>query len=299
MKIVSILFTALLLSAKLITPIPDVQYDRAKARLGKILFFDPQFSKDGKISCASCHSPKDGWADSRPVSIGVYGRKGVIQSPTVLNSYFNFRQFWNGRAKDLYDQIDGPVHAKNEMGVNEKFVEKKLNSSKFYKKEFLKVYNARYITYPMFKDAIAEFEKSLVTPDSKFDLYLKGREKLNSEERRGFFLFKKYGCITCHNGVNVGGNSFQKMGLVKNFGQCVNDRYAITHDPLDRCVYKVPSLRNIAKTAPYFHNAKAKTLEEAVRIMAKYNLGLEMDKKDVKSIVAFLKTLSSDVKEGR
>jgi len=298
-KFCLLIFTVLYLNAdNLIEPIPEtVKYNKQKAELGKLLFFDSILSKDKKISCASCHNPSQGWADKREVSIGVYGKKGVIQSPTVLNSVFNFRQFWNGRAKDLKEQINGPVHNPVEMSMNEKIVEKRLNKNSFYKKLFKKVYHTDKITYDMVADAIAEFEKALITPDSKFDLYLKGKTKLTPLEEKGYVLFKKYGCVTCHNGRNIGGNSFQKMGIIFPVKKCVGDRYEITHAKFDKCVYKVPTLRNIALTAPYFHGGNAKTLKEAVEKMAYHNLGIKMDKKDVKAIVAFLKTLTGKTPE--
>jgi len=293
-------FTSLLVlnAASLIEPIPEkIDYDKQKAELGKLLFFDPILSKDKKISCASCHNPLQGWADIRKVSVGVYGKKGIVQSPTVLNSVFNFRQFWNGRAKDLKEQINGPVHNTVEMAMDEKIVEKRLNKNPFYKKLFKKVYHTDKITYDMVVDAIAEFEKALITPDSKFDLYLKGKAKLTPLEEKGYILFKKYGCVTCHNGVNMGGNSFQKMGIIIPYKNCRGDLYEITHADFDKCVYKVPSLRNIELTAPYFHDASAKTLQKAVEIMAYHNLGIKISKKDAKAITAFLKTLTGKTPE--
>jgi cytochrome c peroxidase len=277
----------------LIETIPEtVKYDKAKAELGKLLFFDTEFSLDKKISCASCHNPAQGWADKRKVSIGSYGRKGDIQSPTVLNAGFNFRQFWNGRAKNLKDQIKGPVENTHEMGISKKGVIEILNSSEYYKKLFKKAYHTDKITFGMYADAIAEFEKALITPDCKFDLYLKGKAKLTKKEEEGYILFKKYGCITCHNGINIGGNSFQKMGVIFPIKDCTKDRYSVTHNSLDKCVYKVPTLRNIALTAPYFHDARTYSLYEAVQIMAYHNLGFKLSKSDAEKIVIFLKTLT-------
>jgi cytochrome c peroxidase len=183
------------------------------------------------------------------------------------------------------------------MNIKNKSIEKKLNHSAFYSRLFRQIYHTDKITYAMFADAIAEFERSLITPDSKFDLYLKGRAKFSKLETRGYVLFKKYGCITCHNGVNIGGNSFQKMGIIFPIKKCVGDRYEVTHNPFDKCVYKVPSLRNIELTAPYFHNASAETLSDAVQKMAYNNLGFKIDKEGVKAIVAFLKTLTGKTPE--
>jgi len=292
MKFFLFLIPLFLLAENIITPIYEVPYNKQKALLGKKLFFDASISADGTVSCASCHDPRYGSSDPRPVSVGVYGKLGIIQSAPVYNAVFNFRQFWNGRAKNLFAQIDGPTHNPVEMGLNDKRIEKLLNNNPEYKKAFEKVYHKNYVTYDMFKDAIVEFEKALVTPDSKFDLYLKGKAKLTKKEAKGYKLFKSFGCITCHNGVNVGGNSFQKIGVVYPFNNRVGDRYSFTKMKEDKFVYKVPSLRNVALTAPYFHNAITYSLNEAVRLMAHYNLGLEPTKKEVDDIVAFLKTLT-------
>ena len=289
------IFSVFILADNLIVPIPEnAPFNKQKAKIGEILFFDTSLSRDNTISCASCHNPSEGWADKRKVSIGVYGRKGIIQSPTVLNARFNFRQMWNGRFANLKEQINGPIHNPVEMNMSNQLVEKRLNASNIYKKLFKKVYHKNYITYEMMADAIAEFEKALYTPDSKFDLYLKGKAKLSKEEKEGYFLFKSYGCVICHNGVNVGGNSFEKMGVIHHLKDCVGDRYSITKNPDDKCVYKVPTLRNIALTAPYFHNASAKTLFDAVQKMGYYNLGFSIPKKDAKKIVSFLKTLTGE-----
>jgi cytochrome c peroxidase len=298
MKKIIIFLAGLLFAGSLIKPIPEkIEYNKQKALLGKLLYFDTNLSLDRTISCASCHIPKFGWADPRKVSIGVYGRKGSIQSPTVLNAVFNFRQFWNGRAKDLKEQMNGPFHNPVEMGMSNELLIKRVKENKKYVKLFKKIYHTDNITYDMIVDAIAEFETALITPNSKFDLYLKGKAKLSSIEKDGFLVFKKYGCITCHNGINVGGNSFQKMGVIYPLKECKGDRYEITHNPLDRCVYKVPSLRNIALTAPYFHNGSAKNLKEAIEIMAKKNLGMYFTEYEKKALEAFLKTLTGKTPE--
>ena len=287
------IFTIFLFGQNLIISIPEyAPYNKQKAKLGELLYFDTILSRDKTISCASCHNPTEGWADKRPVSIGVYGRKGFIQSPTVLNARFNFVQMWNGSFATLKSQINGPIHNPNEMDMTNELVEKRLNASEKYKKLFKKVYHKNYITYDMVADAISEFEKALYTPDCKFDLYLKGKAKLTKTEKKGYMLFKSYGCIICHNGINIGGNSFEKMGVIHHLKSCKGDRYSLTHNPDDKCVYKVPSLRNIALTAPYFHDASAKTLIKAVEKMGYYNLGFKIPFKDAKAIVSFLKTLT-------
>jgi cytochrome c peroxidase len=297
MRFFVFLFLIELLFSSPIRAVPTrVKYDLQKALLGKRLFFDPRLSKDGKISCASCHNPKYGGADNERFSTGVFGRKDTpMNAPTVYNAVFNCCQFWNGRAKDLKQQAIMAMENPKEMDMSVKEIEKAVNSIPFYKKEFYKVYGKKYITAGMVADAIAEFEKALVTPDSRFDEYLKGNKNaLTPEEKRGYFLFKSYGCVTCHNGVNLGGNSFQKLGV---FVDKINiprglDRYCVTHKPWDEYVYKVPTLRNVALTAPYFHDGSVETLKEAVILMAKFNLGIELSDKDANAIVAFLKTLT-------
>ncbi|RMA97926.1 cytochrome-c peroxidase [Hydrogenothermus marinus] len=282
-----------------IKPIPQkIDYNKEKAELGKMLFFDKNLSSDKTISCASCHDPNHGGADPRPVSTGVKGRKGYANAPTVFNSYFNFRQFWNGRAKDLKEQANGPIHNPIEMNMNKEKIEKYLRSNEFYRKMFKKVYG-RKPTYEDALDAIVEFEKALITPNSKFDRYLRGEVKLSPLELKGYKLFKTLGCITCHNGINIGGNSFQKMGVIYPYvrKEKTPDRYAITYKEEDKMVFKVPSLRNIALTAPYFHDGSAKTLEEALIKMAYHNLGFTLTEEEIKALVAFLKTLTGEKPE--
>ncbi len=294
MKILTLLFICTFLFAReLIQPIPQkLNYDAKKAELGKYLFFDPLLSINNTISCASCHKANEGWADSRAVSIGVYERKGKLNSPTVLNAVFNFRQFWNGEVKTLQEQAKIPLENHYEMAMNKDEMQKRLNGSQFYKKRFKEVYKDDYITLANMLDTIAEYEKTLITPNSKFDLYLTSKAKLSKDEREGYTIFKKFGCITCHNGINVGGNSFQKMGMIYPVKDCTGDRYEITKNKFDKCVYKVPTLRNIELTAPYFHNAEAKTLKKAVEMMAYHNLGIVIDENDTEKIISFLKTLS-------
>ena len=276
-----------------ITPIPQtIKYNKQKALLGKEIFFDVDFSEDHSVACVSCHLPKFGGADPRPVSIGVYGKKGDIQSPTVYNAVFNFRQFWNGRAKDLKDQIRGPVHNPVEMGIDKKIVLKIINLK--YRDKFHKIYHTTNITFEMYQDVLAEFETALITPNCKFDKWLRDEINLTKEEEEGYYNFKKLGCITCHNGINIGGNSFQKIGIMNSTKDHTGDRYEFTHNPEDKYVYKVSTLRNIALTAPYFHNAITDDLADSVNRMAYFNLGLTLTDRQVKTIVAFLKTLTGE-----
>jgi cytochrome c peroxidase len=290
-------FTMLLMGQEPIEPLPErVEYDRAKAELGRRLFVDTILSKDRTVACVTCHSFEFGGADPRSVSVGVSGLKGTIQSPTVYNARYNFKQFWNGRAESLQEQAAGPIHNPVEMGMQSGTVEKRLNADEAYRTEFKRLYGADRITFMQVIDAIVAFEKALVTPNSRFDRFLRGEAALSKAEREGYRRFKDYGCVTCHNGINIGGNSFQKMGLFVpyTYDEKVEDRYAVTKQNRHKNVYKVPTLRNIALTAPYFHDASAKTLKEAVQKMSYHNLGTDLDEEDVELIVAFLKTLTGE-----
>lgn len=298
-------FYALLLSISLlnavepIIPIPKSVYvNHKKALLGKALFLDTRLSRDNSTACVSCHNIYEGGADSRVVSEGFEGRKGNIQAPTVFNARYNFKQFWNGRANNLTEQADGPINNPAEHNMNPQEIEKRLNSSNEYKKSFKKVYGVNHITYKLVLDAIVEFENTLITPNCKFDKYLKSEGTLSKEEQEGYVLFKQYGCITCHNGLNIGGNSFQKMGTFIEYKN--KAKYPDRSDVTDKRfynVFKVPTLRNISQTAPYFHDGSAKTLKQAVQTMARHNLGIELKDEEVEKIVKFLKTLTGEKPE--
>lgn len=283
-----------------ISPLPTkVAYHHDKAAIGQRLFSDPILSKDMTVACVSCHSFDFGGADPRSVSLGIQGKKGNIQSPTVYNARYNFKQFWNGRADSLKAQAGGPIHNPVEMAVDSQLVEKRLNADTRYRALFRRVYGTSRITYDQVIDAIVEFEKALVTPNSRFDRFLRGETELTPMEAEGYRRFKAYGCASCHNGINIGGNSFQKMGLFVPYAydEGVEDRFALTKEKRHKNVYKVPTLRNIALTAPYFHDASAKTLEEAVQKMSHHNLGVELNSEDVETIVAFLKALTGETPE--
>lgn len=280
-----------------ISPLPQkIEIEKEKAMLGKLLFEDTLFSRDNSTSCLSCHNIYEGGADTREVSLGFDGKSGDIQSPTVLNARYNFRQFWNGRAKDLKEQVDGPITNPVEHNMELDLVEKRLNHSPLYKKKFYEVYGISTIGYKDFVDAIVHFENALVTPNAKFDQYLRGETDLSFEEKEGYKLFKNNGCITCHNGINIGGNSYQKMGTFKNYQtpKSYPDRSLITKKLSHKNVFKVPTLRNIALTAPYFHDASAKSLEEAIESMSLFNLGIRLSPEEVSKISTFLQTLTGD-----
>jgi len=293
-------FTTILLGEHLITPIPkNDTYDEQKALLGKKLFFDTRLSEDNSISCASCHNLEMGGDDNLPVAIGINGKKGTRNTPTVFNTRYHFKQFWDGRVDTLEAQAEGPIHNPVEMGTNFEEILKKLSKDKDLKKLFTALYKDEMNSKNII-DAIVEFEKALITPNARFDQYLRGDQKALSEnEMKGFQNFKEYGCIGCHNGVNIGGNLFQKIGLVQNYKVQNKDvgRFDVTNKEKDKYVFKVPSLRNIELTAPYFHDGSVESLEEAVSYMVHYQIGLALDEKDIKDIVAFLKTLTGEQPE--
>ncbi|WP_321777349.1 cytochrome-c peroxidase [Sulfurimonas sp.] len=296
--ILLLFFTIVLFATEPISPIPiDIRVDLKKAKLGQKLFSDTTLSKDNSTSCLSCHDIFNGGADSNIVSSGFANKRGNVQSPTVLNARYNFKQFWNGRAENLTQQANGPINNPVEHNMNPKIVEDRLNDSSQYKKLFKKVYGTSVISYKQVLDAIVEFENALTTPNSKFDKFLRGETKLSKDEKEGYILFKKNGCITCHNGINIGGNAFQKMGTFLEYKTKNDypDRSKITYNPNHKNVFKVPTLRNINKTAPYFHDGSAKTLKEALSAMTKHNLGIKLDDKEVKKIISFLKTLDGEL----
>lgn len=279
-----------------IKPIPnEIKVDNKKVQLGKKLFFDPLLSKDGTISCASCHDLQNGGDDGLKFSFGIGGQEGSINSPTVYNAVFNFRQFWDGRAKDLKEQVSGPIENPVEMGHSMDMAVKVLKKSSIYIKEFDNLY-LDGITPNNIADAIAEFEKALITPNSPFDRYLKGdKEAISQQAKKGYRLFESKGCIFCHHGVNVGGNFYNKFGIYEDVNSIHLGRYNITKREEDKHVFKVPSLRNIALTAPYMHDGRVDTLEKAVDIMTKYQLGRYMEAGDREAIVAFLKSLTGEI----
>lgn len=269
----------------------------AKVELGKQLFFDPRLSKSGFISCNSCHNLSMGGTDNLPTSIGHNWQQGPINSPTVLNSSLNLAQFWDGRAADLKEQAGGPIANPMEMGFTHTLAVDVLESIPQYKEAFKKVYGKNSIDIDQVTDAIAAFEETLVTPNSRFDKWLKGDKKaLTKDELAGYKLFKEVGCTACHNGSAVGGNSFQKMGLVEPYStqNPAEGVAGLTGNDADRMKFKVPTLRNVELTYPYFHDGAYWNLEEAVDVMARLQLGRKLEKKQIDQITAFLKTLTGE-----
>jgi cytochrome c peroxidase len=265
--------------------------------LGKKLYFDPRLSKSGFISCNSCHNLSMGGTDNLRTSIGHNWNQGPINAPTVLNSSLNLAQFWDGRAENLKAQAGGPIANPGEMASTHELAVDVLQSIPSYVAEFKRTFGKAKISIDEVTLAIAAFEETLVTPNSRFDLYLKGdKNAISKTEFAGYNLFKSSGCIACHNGQNIGGNSFQKMGIVEPYkaNSPAEGRVAYSKDEADRFKFKVPTLRNVELTYPYFHDGAANSLKEAVETMGRVQLGRKFTDEENAQIVAFLKTLTGD-----
>lgn len=281
-------------------PLPPMPaQDQRKVMLGKKLFFDKRLSHDDSLSCASCHDPAKGGGDALPVAIGIGAQLGPINTPTVFNAALNFAQFWDGRAATLEEQAASPIHNPLEMGSNWSEVIAKLSTDSELRRAFAEVYPGRGITGDTIVDAIAAYERTLLTP-SRFDAWLAGdATALGEREQRGYRAFLDYGCASCHQGANIGGNLFQRFGILDDYYKdrpvkpADLGRYNVTQREEDRHVFKVPSLRNVALTAPYFHDASADTLEKAIEIMARYQLGRKLPADDIEAIAAFLESLTA------
>jgi len=283
-------------------PLPIAhRLDPRKVTLGRMLFHDPALSRDGSVSCASCHQIAQGGDDGRARSIGVDGRVGGRNAPTVLNSAFQFRLLWDGRAKDLESQIDGPLQHPDEMDSSWAIVIERLGGNA----DFMQSYRESYggpLRIELLKDALATYERSLITPNSAFDRHLCGQQELPPTAMRGYRLFLDLGCAACHQGRNVGGNLFQTFGIFAMPSSLTDadadpGRYQVTGHEKDRFVFRVPSLRNVALTAPYFHDGSVADLEGAVRVMAESQLGRSLTKDQVGELVAFLESLTGDLPE--
>jgi len=280
----------------------SVDFDQAKMVLGRALYFDTRLSGDNTISCATCHELGHGGAEPRAVSTGIGGAQGPINSPTVLNARYNLAQFWDGRAADLQAQASGPVANPGEMGSTWEQVLEELKAVPGYAEQFGALYDDG-ITEANVTDAIAEYEGTLITP-SPFDAYLRGDEDaIDQAQRRGHETFKEVGCTACHTGMNVGGSMYQKMGLVRDWlrdqGREITEadagRFNHTGEESDRHFFKVPTLRNVANSAPYFHDGSEEDLAGAVRTMGTYQLGIELSDAQVSDIVAFLESLTGEL----
>ncbi|MGL4859700.1 MAG: cytochrome c peroxidase [Enterobacteriaceae bacterium] len=285
-------------------PLPDaVPVNMDKVKLGFQLYHDVRLSGDNTLSCASCHSLKTGGVDNEPTSLGINGQRGGINAPTVFNSVFNIKQFWDGRAHDLQEQAGGPPLNPVEMGSTSwQEIITKLQADPQLSLDFIAVYPDGFSADNL-TDAIAEFEKTLLTPNSPVDRYLKGETTaLTAQQQRGYQLFVANKCATCHTGMNIGGQSFELMGRTADYfaerGKPVTEddqgRFNVTHNPADKYHFKTPTLRNIQLTAPYMHDASAATLEQAVEMMLKYQVGKQLPPEDVKDIVLFLEAMTGE-----
>ncbi|MBR2065332.1 MAG: cytochrome-c peroxidase [Bacteroidales bacterium] len=291
-------------AAEPVRPIDQsVDVDAAKAALGFALFHDPRLSVDNTVSCATCHALETAGVDNHQYSHGVDDQVGGVNAPTVYNAVYNFVQFWDGRAKTLADQAAGPPLNPIEM-ASPSFddIIAKLKADKAFAKEFQAVYPDG-LTEANITNAIEEFERTLITPNSRFDKWLRGDDSaLTAEELAGYELFKKYDCATCHVGKNLGGQSYELMGLRRHYfadrGLELtvedNGRYKETQQERDRHRFKVPGLRNVEHTWPYYHDGTRETLEEAVRDMGIYQSDVELTQTEVDDITSFLKTLTGE-----
>ncbi len=287
-----------------ISPLPDpiqsLRLDPQVVELGHRLFNDVRLSLDNSLSCASCHPLDKGGADGLPFSVGVGGAVGGINAPSVLTAALNFRQFWDGRAATLEEQAGGPILNPIEMASNWPLVIERLGADAEIKLLFEQLYPSG-LTPANIRSAIADFERSLPR-SSRFDRWLKGDDgAISAAELTGYRLFKRHGCSACHQGVNVGGNLYQRFGIMEDYfaskttiTEADLGRYNVTRNDEDRHLFKVPSLRNIALTAPYFHDASTPSLEQAVAIMGRYQLGVALPDADVALIAAFLKSLTAE-----
>jgi cytochrome c peroxidase len=292
-------------------PIPkDNPQGPAKIELGKTLWFDPRLSVSGTVSCNSCHNVMAGGDDGRPVSVGVNGQLGGVGSPTVWNSAYNTVQFWDGRAVSLEEQVKDALVNDKQMGMKDHdMAVGRIRRLPGYVARFKQIFpkDAEPVTIDNIARAIASYERTLITPDSAFDLYKRGKKSaLTAQQVRGMKLVEGIGCTSCHIGPNFNGEGF-KMGegnyqsfplipgsrfdklykLTEDLG-----RYNVTKDPQDKNKWRVPTWRNVALTAPYFHNGEVKTLPEAVRVMAKTQLDVDLKDEQVADIVAFLNGLT-------
>lgn len=291
-------------ATRLVQPIPDkLATDPTKVALGHKIFFDGRLSGDGSVSCHSCHQLDKGGVDRLETSTGIHQQKGPINAPTVYNAAFNFVQFWDGRAADLAAQAGGPPLNPLEMGSNSwDEIVAKFEQDEGFKQEFLKAYPK--ISQETLTHAIAEYEKTLITPNSDFDRYLKGdKNALTAQQVKGYELFKQHKCDTCHTGVAMGGQSYEVMGIYgdyfKDRGTAETDadqgRFGQTKDPYDMHRFKTPTLRNVALTAPYMHDASAKDLKQAVELMLKYQTGTKASPQEIDDMVSFLESLTGEV----
>lgn len=285
----------------------------AKVELGKMLYMDPRFSSTGTVSCNSCHNVMEGGDDSRSVSMGVHGKTGGRNAPTVWNSAFHSVQFWDGRAPLLEDQAKGPVSNPVEMGMKDvDTAMERVRRIPGYKAYFEKAFGENSMTVDNAAKAVAAFERTLITPNSSYDKYVKGDNKAMSEQQvRGMNKFASSGCTSCHSGAAFNGPQMKLgEGFFTKFPTFTDNSYVaqykladdkgrqeVTGNEADASMFRTPTLRNITDTAPYFHNGSVNDLAEAVRVMAKTQLNKDLPDADVNDIVAFLGALTGEYPE--
>ena len=278
--------------------IPKTPQQEAKIELGKMLWFDPRLSLSGKVSCNTCHDLSTNGADTKPLSIGYAGRKGTVNSPTVFNAEKQIAQFWDGRAKTLAEQATGPITNPLEMAMTPELAEGVIRSIPGYRPYFEKAFGSKNPTFSEIAEALAAFETTLTTPNAPFERYLKGdKNALTQQQIDGLKLFRRSGCIRCHSGNLLGGTSFQKVGSVRPYvtDNSSKGRMDVSGKPWDEMMFKVPTLLNFERTAPYFHDGAVKTLPDAVKKMADIQLDMNLSEKQVEEIVAFLESLNGEL----
>ena len=278
--------------------IPKAPQQEAKIELGKMLWFDPRLSLSGKVSCNTCHDLSTNGADTKPLSIGYAGRKGTVNSPTVFNAEKQIAQFWDGRAKTLAEQATGPITNPLEMAMTPELAEGVIRSIPGYRPYFEKAFGSKNPTFSEIAEALAAFETTLTTPNAPFERYLKGdKNALTQQQIDGLKLFRRSGCIRCHSGNLLGGTSFQKVGSVRPYvtDNSSKGRMDVSGKPWDEMMFKVPTLLNVERTAPYFHDGAVKTLPDAVKKMADIQLDMNLSEKQVEEIVAFLESLNGEL----
>ncbi|MGD1897528.1 MAG: cytochrome-c peroxidase [Phormidesmis sp.] len=286
-----------------IQPIPTQgSYSRDKYALGERLFNEPRLSKNNQISCASCHKIAVGGADGKRYSPGIDNALTKVNTPTVFNVVYNFRFNWDGEHDNLFDHTDSLMQNPTVMGSQWEDIEQKIANIDEYQRAFEAIYDSR-ISKENVIDAIITYESALITPNAAFDKYLRGETSaLSAAEKAGYDLFKTYGCVSCHQGVNIGGNMFQQFGVIGDYfadrggiRKADLGRFNVTGQDADRHVFRVPSLRNVAITPPYLHDGSAQTLTEAIEVMVKYQLGRPIPDTDIELMAEFLETLTGEM----
>jgi len=287
-----------------IFPIPQqVNLDTAKVELGEHLFSDTRLSSNESLACATCHQLKNGGDDNVAFGLSAAADQHIINTPSIFNVRYNFRQNWDGSSQTLHEQIDTVINSSHEFNNQWSIIIDRLQQDS----ELTKQFNQQYqdgITKENIINALVEFENSLITPNARFDRFLRNEENvLTKEEIQGYHIFKDLGCISCHQGINIGGNLYQKFGVFYdymaergNITQIDYGRMNTSNRQSDAFVFKVPSLRNVSVTAPYLHDGSARTLEEAIAIMGRTQLGRRLNDNEITLIKAFLNTLTGQYK---